>query len=127
MTIRYFSLREFDSPDKPGSGALMKPHFLEMLDELRHLYGKPLTVVSGYRTPERNAAVSGTGERGPHTTGLAVDLAVTTGADAYILTALALRLGFTGIGLQQNSRGRRLHLDALTEADGFPRPTIWTY
>lgn len=127
MSLRYFTLKEFDQPGFPGSGAKMKPDFLEKLDELRHLYGKPLRVLSGYRSPEHNAKVSGTGESGPHTTGRAVDLAVTTGADAFVIVALAVRLGFTGIGLQQNSKGRKLHLDDLMKSDGYPRPTIWTY
>jgi hypothetical protein len=33
--MKYFSYKEFDSPDMPGSGNLMDENFLEMLDEVR--------------------------------------------------------------------------------------------
>lgn len=104
----------------------MDPVFLMDVDELRHRYGKPLVVSSGYRCSRYNAQVSSTGDTGPHTTGLAVDFAVDRGA-AFELLHLALSMGFTGIGVQQKGGGRFLHLDKLPNAPGQPRPTIWSY
>jgi uncharacterized protein YcbK (DUF882 family) len=100
--------------------------FLEQLDELRHMYGKPLIITSGYRCPDHNAAVSATGRTGPHTTGRAADLRVDR-RDALQLLKLALALNFTGIGVNQKGNGRFLHVDNLPNAHGQPRPTIWSY
>lgn len=104
----------------------MQERFLLDLDELRHRYGKPLVVSSGYRCPEYNARVSSTGLHGPHTTGLAVDLSVAR-TDAYAVLRLALELGFTGIGVAQKGNNRFIHLDSLLPATGRPRPTVWSY
>jgi len=57
--MNYFTYKEFDSPDMPGSGSLMSEDFLDMLDEVRDKFGKPIVINSGYRTEEHNAAVGG--------------------------------------------------------------------
>ena len=57
MTLRYFKLSEFDSPDEPGSGAKMQPETLQMLDAARHIAGVPFKITSGYRTKEHNRKV----------------------------------------------------------------------
>lgn len=124
MDLRYFSLSEFSC--KHCGANLMQDWFLERLDELRHRYGKPLVVASGYRCPEYNARVSNTGLRGPHTTGCAADLSVAR-ADAYMVLRLALEMGFTGIGVAQKGNNRFIHLDTLLPAPGRPRPTVWSY
>ncbi len=104
----------------------MQEAYLIEADRLRHRYGKPLIVTSGYRCPVHNAAVSHTGRTGPHTTGQAADFRVDRG-DAYRLLKVALEMGFTGIGIQQKGGGRFIHLDTLPNDDGQPRPTIWSY
>lgn len=88
---------------------------------LRDAYGKPLGVSSAARCPTHNAKVSKTGLTGPHTTGRAVDLSVDR-ADAYRVLALALSMGFTGIGVQQKGDGRFIHLDDLPGAN-----RLWSY
>lgn len=101
--------------------------FVLRLDALRHDYAKALRVTSGYRCPVHNARISTTGANGPHTTGKAADLAI-SGRDAYALVRLAMRHGFTGIGVSQKGpHGQRfLHLDSLP--DGVqPRPWVWSY
>lgn len=122
--MRHFHLSEFDC--KHCHQNKMDLVFLEQLDELRHVYGKPLVVTSGYRCPDHNAAVSSTGRAGPHTTGRAADLLVSH-VEALQLLKLALALGFTGIGVNQKGGGRFLHVDNLPNASGQPRPTIWSY
>lgn len=99
---------------------------MKELDDLRHRYGKPLVVSSGYRCPDHNVKVSSTGRTGPHTTGHAADLLVDRG-DAFRLLKIALAMRFTGIGFQQKGVGRFIHLDDLPNLIGQPRPTIWTY
>lgn len=125
MALQYFHLNEFECHCGCGR-AEMSQVFLEKLDHLRTLYGKPMPVVSGYRCPSHNAKVSHTGQTGPHTTGKAADISVSRG-DAHRLLYIALQLGFTGIGVQQKGSSRFLHLDMLTDAPGQPRPTIWSY
>ena len=101
--------------------------FVVRLQTLRDLYGKPMHVSSGDRCPEHNAVVSTTGPNGPHTKA-AVDVLV-SGPEAYALLVLALREGFTGIGVHQKGpHGQRfIHLDALDDEAGQPRPTLWSY
>lgn len=109
-----------------GSGACeMNEAFMDKLQELRDLYGKPMIVTSGYRSPAYNAKVSGTGTTGPHTTGKAADIAV-SGMDAYLLAQLAFKMNFTGIGISQKGPKRFIHLDMLAPP-AFPRPAVWTY
>lgn len=123
-TLRYFRAIEFAC--KHCGANRMEARFLLDLDELRHRYGKPLIITSGYRCPEHNAHVSNTGHTGPHTTGCAADISV-DGADAYTLLRLALEMEFTGIGISQKGHGRFIHLDKLLAAPGRPRPTVWSY
>lgn len=99
--------------------------FMEMLDELRIWYAKPMIVSSAYRCPKHNLAVSTTGEKGPHTTGRAIDIKV-AGEDAYTLVKYAMRMGLTGIGIAQKGERRFIHLDDL-EMPWHPRPRVWSY
>lgn len=122
--MKHFTLGEFAC--QHCGKVPMDAAFLQMLDDLRDLFGKALTVSSGYRCPQHNAAVSSTGLTGPHTTGHAADFAVSH-ADALELVRFALVLGFTGIGVQQKGAGRFIHVDNLPNAPGQPRPTIWSY
>ena len=109
-----------------GCGMLPAQDFMDKVERLRVLYERPLPVNSAARCPEWNMQVSGTGRTGPHTTGRAIDLGVSRG-DAYRLLDLALKLGFTGIGVQQKGDKRFLHLDDLPDAPGQPRNTLWSY
>lgn len=106
----------------------MEPAFVDRLNRLRDRLAKPLIVLSGYRCPAHNKAVSRTGEDGPHTFGRAVDLSASR-AFALQIVSLAVELGFTGIGLRQHGgeAGRFVHLDDLPGALLRPRPTVWTY
>ena len=77
MTIQYFKLSEFDAKTTngkkiPGTGGQMRACTLVKCDLLRELYGKPLIVASGIRTPERNKQVGGV-KNSSHLLGYAVD------------------------------------------------------
>src|SRR5688572_18275388 len=101
----------------------MSRDFVKKLDELRERCGFPLIVTSGYRSPEYNKSVSTSGLEGPHTTGMAVDLAC-NGGQAYVILKHAFDLGFTGIGVAQTGSKRFIHLDILKTN---PRPNVWSY
>jgi zinc D-Ala-D-Ala carboxypeptidase len=103
----------------------MDAGFMELLTELRAAYAKPMRVTSAYRDPTHPIEAKKS-KPGAHTTGKAVDIAVARG-EAYELMHLAFAMGFTGIGVQQKGDGRFIHLDNMTEEDGFPRPTVWSY
>jgi len=51
--MKYFKLKEFDSPDEPGSGKHMNKEIVHMLDAVRKKFGKPIKINSGYRTVDR--------------------------------------------------------------------------
>ena len=113
---------------KCGCGrAEMDTEFMDRIEALRVAHGKPLLATSAFRCPDHNAAVSHTGETGPHTTGKAIDLRV-SGQDAYDLLLLATHSGFTGLGISQRGPhgGRFIHIDDLPE-DEYPRPRVWSY
>jgi len=117
--------------DHQSGELIVVPEFLDLFEQLREAMGRPLIITSGYRTPEHNKAVSSTGGNGPHTHGRAADILI-YGTQAYRMMKIAIDLGFTGFGFEQNlnlSPNRRyLHLDTLTPAHGFPqRPNIWSY
>ena len=107
-----------------GSGECrMDNTFMLKLVNLRKAYGKPMTVTSAYRSPEYNSNIGGA-KGSAHVQGKAVDIAIQYG-EAYKVLALALEMGFTGIGVSQKGRGRFLHIDTLDDPD--KRPTIWSY
>ena len=97
----------------------MRTEFLERLQALRSVYGKPLHITSGYRCPQHPKEAEKV-RPGMHNTGLAADVGI-SGSEAVALLRLALDAGFKGIGVNQKGDGRFLHLD-LRES-----PTIWSY
>lgn len=103
----------------------MKPGFMEKLQALRTEYGKPMTVTSGYRHPTHPIEAR-KASPGAHASGRAADIAV-QGGDALKLIELALKHGFTGIGVNQKGDGRFIHLDDLKHEPGRPRPWVWSY
>ena len=103
--------------------------FLELLQEIRNEFKRPMIITSGYRSPEWNEKVSTTGRHGPHTKGQAVDILI-SGSEAVELMAIAKTYGMTGFGWNQKGphNKRFLHLDNLPNIDGNqPRPHTWSY
>lgn len=111
---------------KCGCGMLPAKDFMEKVEALRRTLGFALPVTSAARCPDHNARVSGTGRNGPHTTGRAIDLAV-SGSKAYAVLSTATFMGFTGIGVNQKGGSRFIHIDDLPNAPGCPRPYVWSY
>ena len=121
--MRHFTYAEFDQKGAPGTGELyMDRRFLSYLDALRHKCKFPFVISSGYRSPEYNNEVSGTGFDGPHTTGKAADILVSR-QNADKLLEMVYDMGcFTGKGINQKGEHRFIHLDII---DGPNR--IWSY
>lgn len=114
---------------KTDGSMLVVPEFMATVEKLRAMYGKPMKFGSCYRSPQHNEEVSATRSTdGAHTLGVAIDVEV-AGEDALNLIALALGLGFTGIGVQQKGpiESRFVHLDMAPPRDNAPRPWLWTY
>lgn len=95
---------------------------------LREKANFPFPVTSAYRCPRHNKEVSPkTSASGPHTTGRAMDIKVSRKQANYLLRIAIQASAITGIGFKQHGPTRFMHLDDLPEADGRPRPTIWSY
>lgn len=119
VNMRYFSYSEFDSPDEVGSGQKMHPDILEMLDEVRDKFDKPIRINSGYRSEKHNTKVGGT-PNSSHLRGLAVDIACNSSVDRYHLLNCLLDVGFNRIGIA----GSFIHVDIDPEK---AKDVIWTY
>lgn len=103
----------------------MRTEFMELLQTIRHAYGKPMVITSGYRdkTHPIEAKKAAPGE---HSYGLAADIAV-SGVDAMDLIVLAYGLGIRRIGVQQKGTGGKfIHLGMGDKLAHFPA-SIWSY
>ena len=117
--MKYFNYEEFDSPDIQGSGQLMDEKILSMLDEVREMYGKPISINSGYRTVRHNANVGGKANSS-HLKGLAVDIACSTSRDRYSLLEALKSVGFNRIGIANSF----IHVDIDSNKSG---KVVWVY
>ncbi len=92
--MRYFESEEFDCHHTGRNE--MDTEFLMLLDELRYRCGFPFVITSGYRDPSHPAeALKKT--PGTHAEGIAADIKVTNGHQAYLIMKEAFALGFGGI------------------------------
>lgn len=127
----HFSLDEFDLPDEKArryglSGALYPTEWIDSrlrplckaLEAVREAFGRPITVISGYRTPAYNAARDGA-PQSQHLEGRAADFTVAETSPARVYRKIldlygvgALEIG--GAGLYPPTKQRPLgfvHLD----------------
>tara|TARA_R100001377_G_C3174971_1_gene104474 strand:- start:39 stop:425 length:387 start_codon:yes stop_codon:yes gene_type:complete len=111
-----------------GTGEIhMNEEFMKKLIALRKEFNQPMYITSGYRDGAYNEVIGG-GKTSAHLTGKAVDVAC-YGNKAYKLIQLAIKHGFTGIGIKQHSHveKRFVHLDMVEHQDIQPRPWVWSY
>tara|TARA_R110000824_G_scaffold49824_2_gene139616 strand:- start:142 stop:519 length:378 start_codon:yes stop_codon:yes gene_type:complete len=124
--LRYFSLKEFDSPDLPGSGELMDLDFLDLLDEARARADTPFVISSGFRTGEHHASLKAQGYKvgkdSAHLLGLAADIRVSNSTARYKILEALLHVGFDRVGLAKNF----IHVDLDTRPHKA-NEVIWTY
>lgn len=102
---KHFRLWEFESKDTRE--VRVSPDLVSRLERLRDLLQRPVMVLSGYRTPEHNAAVGGVAGSF-HTKGLAADV-TWEGFEPSAAVQLAEQAGFDGIG--RYARKGFLHVD----------------
>jgi len=76
--MNYFTYKEFDSPDMPGSGSLMDETFIEMLNEVREKFGKSIVI---------------------NIKGLSAKISCTDSFDRYYLIYLLQEIGFQRIAI----------------------------
>jgi len=107
-----------------GCGRMeMQDSFMKKLVNIREIVDMPFMVTSGFRCPAYNNEVSSTGFRGPHTTGRAIDIAVTGSRMRYLIIKTAMKIGINRIGIAKTF----VHLDDLTFFDGFDEEVAWPY
>ena len=119
----YFKPKEFACRHTGDQG--FDPDFLKTLNAIREECGFSFALSSAYRSPEHPMEASKE-VKGAHTHGKAVDI-LATGENALEIIRVAQKHGIQRIGIQQKGSGRFIHLDACTEEDGFPCPSIWSY
>jgi len=124
MKLRYFKLSEFDSPDKPGSGVLMEPEFLKMLDQARHYSGVPYRITSGYRTAEYHQSLTERGYKtsrnSAHLRGYAADIYARSNHARMMVLYGLIKAGFNRIGIARTF----IHVDD----DPSKKPDVsWLY
>ena len=102
----------------------MNPEFMKRLQAFREDYGRSFRPVEGggYRCADYNGS-----KTGAHVEGRACDPNISRD-QYYRVLALALKHGFTGIGIKNKGGKFQLHLDDAEEIPGKrPRPWVWTY
>ena len=113
--MRYFKIEDFNCQET-GNNEMSK-EFLSKLDDLRHICGFPFIITSGYRDPSHTAEKRKT-KAGTHAQGIASDIRINSGNEAYQIIKNAQSMGFNGIGV------------AKTFINVYTRktmPVIWTY
>ena len=113
--MRYFKLADFDCQETGNNE--MSDVFLWRLDELRHVCGFPFIITSGYRD-KTHSIEEAKKNPGTHAQGIACDIKVNNGAEAFAIIEKAPAMGFTGIGLHKNF----VHLDTRESV-----PVAWCY
>lgn len=116
--MKYFKYSEFNSPDQPGSGSLMKQQFLDRLDKAREISGIPYHINSGFRTKEHNRAVGGS-PTSSHLGGYAADIGFKNQKEALMILRGLILAGFKRIGLAKTF----IHVDS----DPGKREAYWGY
>ena len=113
--MRYFKLSDFDCQETGNNE--MSEEFLEKLDDLRHVCGFPFIITSGYRDPTHSIEAR-KAKAGTHARGIASDIRINNGNEAYDIIKNAQSMGFNGIGVAKSF----IHVDIRKGM-----PVIWCY
>ena len=113
--MRYFKLSDFDCKETGNNE--MSEEFLEKLDDLRHKCGFPFIITSGYRDPTHSIEAR-KAKAGTHAGGIASDIRINNGKEAYDIIKNAQSMGFNGIGVAKSF----IHVDIRKGI-----PVLWTY
>ena len=115
ILVKYFKIEEFNCQETGNN--LMKPLFLERLDELRDRCGFPFVITSGYRDPTHSIEAAKP-KPGTHAQGIAADIQVVDSVQRHTLLTNAFLLGFSGIGVDKSF----IHVDIRDT-----QPVTWVY
>lgn len=118
MVLKYFTHKEFDSPDLEGSGKDMCVEFLKKIDNARELAGIPFKINSGMRTKKWNQHVGGR-LGSSHLKGCASDVHCNNSADRIKIVASLIQAGFRRLGIANTF----VHVDCDKDKDN----AIWLY
>ena len=119
---KYF--KEYEAGLDGGRYSKMKPELLEKLDDLRELYGKPITITSSYRGPDHPIEAAKATGPGVHSYGVAVDIAAVGGHQTLELVRAALAVGFERVGISRKKNF--IHLD-IADKTHLKTKSIWVY
>lgn len=113
--MRYFKLSDFNCKETGNNE--MSEEFLEKLDDLRHKCGFPFIITSGYRDPSHSIEAR-KAKAGTHAQGIASDIRINNGNEAYDIIKNAQSMGFNGIGVAKSF----IHVDIRKGM-----PVVWSY
>jgi len=113
--MRYFKLSDFNCQETGNNE--MSEEFLEKLDDLRHKCGFPFIITSGYRDPTHSIEAR-KAKAGTHARGIASDIRINNGNEAYDIIKNAQSMGFNGIGVAKSF----IHVDIRKGM-----PVVWSY
>ena len=123
MSLKYFKLSEFDSPDSKGSGTNMKRDFLKTLDKARDIANIPFKISSGFRTAQHNVTLRKQGYKASanssHLKGCAADIMCNDSGTRQKIVNGLIQAGFTRIGIAKTF----IHCDT----DKDKNDAIWLY
>ena len=91
--------------------------FVNRLQEARDVSGMALVIRSGYRCPEYDEAIGGSGK---HPTGKAADIKAKGSRSRYLIVKALLHVGFTRLGIGRDF----VHVDECPDAD---LRVMWDY
>ena len=117
--MKYFEIKEFDSPDSPGSGKKMNQEFLKKIDSAREEAGIPFHINSGFRTKKHNELVGGR-VGSSHLIGVACDIGYRGSRERFLILKSLMKVGFNRFGLGKSF----IHVDGDIRKD---ENVIWTY
>lgn len=124
--MKYFSYREFDSPDLAGTGEKMDPVFLMKLEQARIIAGIPFVITSGFRTQKHHEAIykrlGKEPTRSAHLTGHAADIVAKTSGERWTIIQALIKAGFNRIGI--NKKSNFIHVD---NSPNHSPNLIWIY
>ena len=122
----YFDYSEFDNT-KDGYANETKDELIDVLDQLRTLIGRSITITSGFRTVKFNKLVGGD-PNSEHIYGLAADLRFDfTGYTKESLARICKYLGVKNLGVYWNTDGsiNRLHIGVRDDNNGKLKLMDW--
>ena len=134
LGMQYFTIKELtrsatansqgiDNTPTPEIRAKLETLITGCLDPIRHIYGHPIIVSSGYRSQALNAAVGGVANS-QHTKGEAADLVPASGGSLAGIFRAAVQFGnYDQLIIEQSGKSKWVHVSYT----GTPRRRILAY